>query len=200
MSLNESIALLTPSDFFDYIGADKKDDKIPSDEVAKLINSVSQSFINETGRKFIAPGSIIVEKFDGNGRDSYRVKNGNFLADSTPRLYYTSDGTTYTEALSPSFEIEYVHESGEIFINNGLSFSKGRRNWRIDYEYGYTIATLPDDIAFMARKLVHRMYKAVEIEGVTSKSFNDSTISNNLNKLMSQEIMDVLQTYKVSLL
>lgn len=162
----------------------------PDEAIETLIDQASQMIELETNRKFITPASAITEIFDGNGSQQYYVKNGR-IAD-TPTLSYWR-GTSFTTTTNT---FAYSENTGRVYFTDGSVFGKGKDNWQIAYKYGWTQATLPEDIKLVCASLVSHLRLMRMKLGISTESYGDTSVSYDWTGLppMMQKIID---KYKV---
>ena len=192
MSDLASNALINHETFIVFRGGDPLDTKLSEDRVNMYINMASQAIENYCARKFIE-GTDLEEIFGGDGEKDYIVQN--LPLTGTPTIYYW-DGTQWVEATASNYPRATDSASGRIWFNEGNKFWKGDDNWRVVYDYGYAIESVPGDLQHACCILVQRaMLKAEGKEGVASESHIDKSITFDLSK-MPVDVQGFLNSYK----
>lgn len=169
------------------------------EQITRRINGYSRTIINYCGQKFRQPmngatPAAIDEIFSGKGISSYWARNRYISGTPVPKLYYLSD-SAWVEATSADYKFSYNNQTGEVYFTDGHIFPCGNNNWKFVYSYGYTIATMPDDLKNACADLVYRAMKRMQgKEGVVSESFGDQNTSFNF-ATMPDNIKDDLMPY-----
>lgn len=200
MSL-DSNAILTLNAYKEMAGIKTTDDKVDDVQLEHAINASSQSIEDYLGRGIITPSSAINEDFVGNGTYEYHVEHSRISSSATPVLYYWN-GTSWTECSSTSYPYTYDSdkERCRIFFTSGDVFwepmSENYRNWRINYKYGWAIASVPDAIRNACAVLVQRALKRIEKTGLTNEAFAESTNTYNLDTMITKDVAAMLAMYR----
>jgi len=162
----------------------------------QLINFVSSTIDNELGRTLMS-GSLASEIFDGCGdyiefvHDEYITAQAPIVATPSPALYYRSGGewtacTTYWD---------YNVAEGTVYRTDGNYFSVGKKNWKVDYAYGYTSGSMaPQDIKLAACMMVKFIETSSDNIGKASETIGGQTSA--YSKKWPSQAMDILYAYK----
>ena len=195
MALNDN-ALITVDEYRLHKGVGEDDDNFEEERYEAWINQASQYFEDACHRKFITPSGDISEVFHGNGTKDYRVENGRITA--TPTVYLWNGGTKAFEDVETtfSFTFTYTGDTGRVYFTDGNRFSKGEDNYQIDYKYGWTQASLPDDLKMACIFLVNYYERMVKNLGITSHSFADDSTSFDL-KDIPELVKSTVRRYEV---
>lgn len=187
--IDSTIALLTVEELQRYRGEAVDNDEADEQRLGLIINSISQQIENYCGRKFITPGAALSEIFNGDGEKDYIVKNMRMTA--TPTISYWSS-TTWTVT---SGTFTYTGDTGRVYFTDGNTFWRGEDNWKIEYLYGWTQATIPNEIKMAAALMCIRSMLALKKTGRSSESFGDSTTAYDFGT-MPVEIRSALEKYR----
>lgn len=185
-------ALITLDEAKEFLGIEKELSDIQRAQYENYINAISQFVENYCRRKFIASGSAITEIFDGDGTVEYYAKNipisGTIVAGDIS--YRSGTGDVW---MPTTGTFSYDSQSGRIYFTDGNIFSKGKDNWKIIYQYGYSITSVPYDLKLAVAKILAREKKLFSdnVHGVSSITFPDHTISYSFDKLPD----DVIATF-----
>ena len=103
----------------------------------------------------------------------------------------TIDGVAITARTSFG-SAGYYLANNTLYLDGGLTFTKGNANISIDYTAGY--ATAPADIAQAAKQLVALKYRERERIGQVSKSVAGETVSFDI-KALPHDVKSILESY-----
>ena len=188
-----SNALVSVEEVKQYLGIDSDDN---TENFEQLINGVSKQVESFCGRNFITPSAAITEKWSGDGTESVWLQEAPIAsAIAVTSISYRS-GTTWT-ALDSNYTIEQNASEALIEFTDGSVFTKGYRNWKVSYSYGYSLSAVPDDLKHATIILVAREKSLADnkLHGVNSKSFADHSISYNFDK-DPENVKRTLNAYK----
>jgi hypothetical protein len=191
MSLDKTIALVDVDEVKEYLQIDTDTDTTDP-WIEKLINAASKRIENYCrGRKFILVTTAIDEIFDGNGTSSYFTKYAPIV--STISTIYYWDGDSWAALTGETHTQNNV--KGELYFTDGNRFTKGIKNWKISYTYGWALNSVPADLKDACLMMIGQKKKLFEdnLHGVSSKSFGDQSISYSFD--MNKEIKAILNTY-----
>ncbi len=196
MSLNAS-AVITLADL--KVRLEVSETKDADDNLyERLIESVSSYLETYLGRKIISPAAAD-EIFDGTGIDTYHVKNQHFqniVADAPVISYRSGDGTDWTVMSTSEYPREFDIDTGMVWLVNGLVFTTGKRNYKINHRYGYLITDVPESIKIAASELVERCRKRMDKTGLKSVKVGEAVTSYDLGSLMNPAIKVLLDGYR----
>ena len=195
-------ALIDVEFYRSIVGIDRDDTNLDEELIEKLITAATDAIELRCKRSFVSPVVAIDEIFDGTGESNYFVRKGRINSATTPIMYYW-DGDSWETASTTLYPRAYDYESGELYFTNGQRFSRGLKNWKLNYKYGWTdIAALPFDIKLACADLLKWMRFSTAKQGVSSESIGDTLVSynTNLSKLVQAEwpptITTILDRYR----
>ncbi len=178
-------------DYYKQFAEIPEDSTAISDEAFELlINQASTMLETVCNRKFITPASDITEIFDGTGNRTYYVKQARLSASPTTLKYWSSTVFTAT-----SYTWTYHSDTGRVYFTDGNVFDKGSDNWEIVYSYGWTQATIPQDLKMACAMLVEHLRLARKKVNITSESFGDASTSYDWQ--LPSGVKMVIDNYKV---
>lgn len=189
-----------------------------SGSYAQVLNLGAGYIKSYTDRTFLS-GSLQQEVFSGEGyhwrydqqHSQYETMQAPIL--NNPILYeYASDDWEVSSATILFNAGEYFENGGliyfpgtERFPNEGFEpgklgltsdfFVAGTNNFRIDYEYGYTIDTVPEELKFVQMSLARYYEMIAAYIGVTGNTSGVATKSYNLDEPPSH-ILTILDKYR----
>lgn len=175
MKLDSTIALITLAEAQTFFSIDRELTEREESRLSAFINSASQFIMEKTERKFITPSAAIVERFPGNDKSEYLLKHGPVVTAPTLLQYITrgltETWTTTTSAWtydSEKAKIWFIQ--GEVFWSDISDMQNG--NWRITYNYGYAVASIPMDLKMACADLVgfYKRYFENNLHGVKSEA------------------------------
>lgn len=183
----DSSAIINYSYYVTHMGLNESDAELTEERFDQFANAASDFVLNYTGMKYIT--ATAYEIFDGDGTKDYFTKY--VPINSSPTIEYW-DGTTWqTESNS---DWTYDSARGRVWYTDGNVFTKGRDNWRLTYNYGYSIANVPDSVKYATAILVQRMLsKANGKEGVANETFSDIQVAYNFSQL-PQDVKMLLES------
>lgn len=179
MNLNNN-ALVDVAYFKLLLNISDGDTQYNDERLKQFINQASQLIETECNRKFITPEEAIDETFDGDSTKDYYVKNAR--VSETPILYYW-ESSSWVQ-LGSSYTFTYSNDSGRVYFTDGNVFWQGSDNWKINYKYGWTLDSLPDDIKVACCYRVKYLMEMVKKGGISSESFGDTNTSFKLDGLL----------------
>lgn len=187
-------AILTAEEFQTFAGVQDDEVELTRDQLVLALNTVSDLLESHLGRKVMEPpvGSTTIEEiFDGTGSDRYFVREGRIQATPAPELYRRqADGTWGSALTSPSYLWEFSTELGEIYFLDGNKFTRGRRNWKLVYRYGWARTEIPGPIRIAALRATRRliMLAGDNKEGLRSESGGGlGSTTYNLDELLTAD-------------
>lgn len=178
-----------------------------SGSFSQVLNLAAGYIKSYTSRTLLS-GSLQQEIFSGKGYDfNYDIAHSSHTTMqapilNNPRLFEYVDNAWSGSTKTTAFD------SGEYFEGGGLFFFPGERrfadgepsdyflsgvnNYRLDYEYGYTISNIPEELKFVQMSMA-RYYEMLAAHiGVDGTSHGDKTKNYNLNNppIMLSKILD----------
>ena len=152
------------------------------DILSQLIDNVSQTIATITDR--VLEASYLDEYYDGNG-------SRELLLNEYPINSITSIIVSDTALTSNDYE--YYSESGLVILDNAVS--EGYRKIRVQYNAGYT--SIPDDLEFLARRLVIEAFKAKDNPGIKSERVGNWSVTFSKSLLFDNPMYsNILDKYK----
>lgn len=153
------------------------DADIDTDRLDQMINHASSWIENYLGRKFRS-ATDLVERFNGNGRKRKYLTNAPIVVVSPAPIVERWEGTElgWIDVVAVhlwSFDNDATQ--GLIWWNDGNIFSKGDENWRITYDYGYTLKLVPDDLKMACYILTEHFGNLHRVAGKKSVRFGEET-------------------------
>lgn len=166
--------------------------------IERFIQTASQVIVNHCHRHIVTTGANLVERIqveDAYFADVY-LSHSPVLA-SPALLIEKYAGNDVWQTLTHAQLPREVHvNTGKVELLDGAVFDCGR--WRLTYQAGWTLATVPAPIQAVCCQLTHRLFKrAGALEGVKSITGVGNSASYNLEELMDAEIEELLQPYVV---
>ena len=181
MSLNNA-ALITVDEYLIYVAEDTDVSEQRRARVEQLINWASQEVETYLDRTMFS-GSSASEVFDGYGlphvnlqHDRYITNEAPIITDPTPKLLVRSSSTEWEYISNESYS--YDTSLGIVYFTNGSYFTKGEKNYKVVYDYGYANeAALPDDLK-AATSMITRHYETMsDRQGKSSETIGTQTYS-----------------------
>ncbi len=165
-----------------------------SDEVlCQFINQASYIIKDEAKRDIISGSTT--EIFNGTGLVSYIVKNMRVTA---APLLYLWDGATWTAYLTATYPFNYVENSGEVYFTGGSAFTKGFKNWKIDYVHGWARSDMPENLRSCCCLIIKWLYGQSVKMGVSSETFGGNSTSYTKEfSTLPEEAASIINKYKV---
>lgn len=166
-------------DYFLTVKGGGPDCNYDQDRIENLINAETDRLERITGRKF-CPQAEDTEIFSGRGREDHIVRQMHIV--SEPIIYYW-DFSQWILMSETDYPREYL-EDGLIWLTDGSVFEKGRRNYKVIYDYGYARADVPQSLKEAVAEMVHRsLMRFDDRQGISSESFGDRAVTYDLAKM-----------------
>ncbi len=177
MPLDNTIALITVDRYLLYSGETVNDPGAPNERIEQFINAASRHIITESGRKFVTPASAIVELFSGDGMGDYFAAHNPIGATPAPILEVYEGPTSGWKNVATVYNQVFAYSSdrGHVYFTDGNVFSRGERNYRLTYSYGWTLALMPQDIQSACCMIVDWLKLQADKLGVSSETFGDNS-------------------------
>lgn len=188
MSLNSN-ALIDKEYYYRQVGYEIDNTNRDDTQYEQYINQASQFIETHCNRKFIT-GSV-AEIFDGNDHKDYYVKYGRIT--DTPVIAYW-DGDSWENLDTDIYDITYT-TGGRVYFTDGNVFSEGKDNWRVTYSYGYTLATVPDDLKMACVGLIRFIEVQSQKMGITYEAVGNNITTYDIRNIPAT-VMDVLNRYR----
>jgi hypothetical protein len=185
MSELVSYALTTVAKVKTYLGISVSTD----DTLLERLINFATDFIEEyCQRRFFK--TIYEEIYDGDGFDGVLYLNQYPVTEiiKIEQNDGTTDNPNWTRLNEGEDYEKYLNE-GKIYFYNQV---KGKRNYKITYEAGYTI--IPHDLEGLCQRLVGRLYEKRQSEGHASEGLGPVNIT--WGKFIDDEDRLILERYK----
>ena len=200
MSLASNALFASLNEFKERVGISLTETNYNDTQLEHHINAASSMIENYLNRKLITPSAVITETWEGDGLFYYYPKNQPISTSASNALYYW-DGDSWVSVSTSTYPWSYDTDfNGRVYFTDGDTFWKygqrGFRNWRFDYFYGYTVASVPQDIKIAATELVLRSLRLMEKTGFASEGFGDATTTYNLQSGIPENVELLLSKYK----
>lgn len=184
-------ALISVEEYLIFKG-EPVDGEVNEDQIEAHINSASDMIQNFCCR-VICPTTDIVEKFNGNGFSDYYVKHR--VINGTPTLY-NYDGVNWNEMTTTDYPRDISASVGLIELLELSRFTKGKKNYKVEYNTGYAIGNVPSAIKHACFILTQRfILSANDKEGLQSESFGEGTSSYDLSSI-PDKVKKLLRPYR----
>jgi hypothetical protein len=139
--------------------------------VDSLINAASGFIESFCRRKFTNSGALITETvyLNGNGEAYLPLPNYPVSNDSTIVVYSwdkVSQVVDDTFVEHTDYEVDF--DSGLVYMQSGWLL--GEKNYKVTYKYGYTTATMPEDLKNACLALVLYLYNGRDKAGMQSET------------------------------
>lgn len=187
-----SQSLVALNTFKDFLGI-PHDTDTENARLQMFLDAAVADCANYIKRKLIL--EAIVEVFDGDGESVRYVRNQHIVAAPTIDWY---DGSQWITNYPGTYNLAFSwNDTGRVRFTNGGYFMAGIENWRINYQTGYSAATIPGDLNNSIMAQAQRLRKRADSkEGMASESIADQTVTYDLSKL-PESIKRVWDAYKV---
>lgn len=181
MALNSN-SLITIDDYLIYIAEDTDVSEQRRARIEQLINIASQEISTHLNNRVMFSGSTATEIFDGLGQphpdllhNEYVTINAPIIEDPTPKLF-VRNGTTWDAVDSTAYSWDAT--LGYIYFTQCGYFAKGKKNYKVVYDYGYAnAAAIPSDLQ-AATSIIVRHYETLsDRQGKSSETIGTQTFS-----------------------
>ncbi len=188
-----SYALIDAEYYKTFVRVNQDNVNFSDDVLCQFINQASY-IIKDEARRDIISGST-TEIFNGTGLVSYIVKNLRVTAE--PLLYIWS-GTAWSAYLTANYPFTYVEKSGEVYFTGGIIFTKGFKNWKIEYIHGWTRAAMPENLKTCCCLIIKWLYGQSVKLGVSSETFGNTSTSYTAEySKLPEEAVSIINKYRV---
>lgn len=200
MSLASNALLASLDEFKERAAISLTETNYNDTQLEHHINAVSTMVHNFLNRSLIKPSALVTETWAGDGTYCYYPQNQPIVTDATNALYYW-DGDSWVSVSTSTYPWSYDTDfNGRLFFTDGDTFWRygqpGFKNWRFDYFYGYTVATVPEDIKMAVCELVVRSLLATKKSGLATEGYGDATTTYNLAGGIPDNIKAMILKYK----
>ncbi len=183
-------AIIDVDYYKNYAGIDVSDD-FNDNELNQFINQASVLMESEAGRKFRSNDAT--EIFDGNDTVEYIVKQKRITTLTTLSYW---DGDSWEDITSPDYVYDTVESTGKIYFTDGNTFWQGVNNWKAVYTYGWSLATMPEELKLCCCDVVQWLYFLRKKSNISSESLGDKSVTYKDNASMPSSAKTILQKYK----
>lgn len=195
MAIDIAVALISLNDAKAFLKVTANtDDGIIGD----LINGVSQMINQYCGRTLLS--ATYTDYLDGTGSaelllPNYPVTAITSINDDVDRVWAAGDNIDITT------NVNWEGTSGIVRLwNNEYGFSKGNRNVKVVYVAGYSLATMPYDVALACKLLVSQHYRQSYSQwrrGIQSEQMGDRNITFT-NEAIPKDVALLLAPYRIA--
>lgn len=196
MSIAESVNALVKVDEYKLFSGIGSSDNSDDNQIQFFINSCSEKIQGSSGTARRFREATLLETFSGDGTSSRYLNNAPITAVTKLEQW---NGSAWVELPLANYPYTFDDSVGNLYFQSGSNcyFSRGFKNYRVTYTYGYVIASIPADLKEICCKLVSRAIQLAHQnkEGLNSESTGESTTSYNLGD-WSSEIKMILQGYR----
>lgn len=163
------------------------DDTSFDDSLRRLINSVSRTIEDYTG-KYFAARDIAAEKYDGKGTAILILRRTPVIRIST----LLNDTITVD-----ADDFVFYPDTGKVQLTDGTAFVCGPQKVSVTYRCGYDRQDMPDNVAEAARLWVCHKFKIGDKQrwGVNSQTVNEESFSFSTGE-MPPEVREILDMYR----
>lgn len=190
MALDTTVALLTDAEISEYLGLDKYKESYNSALIWRLVNSASRFIAKATQNKFLAT-TAYADTFSGNGKTTIYLDYAP-LTSTISTIYYWN-GSAWADTGLTAFSQE--NSNGRLYFTDGSVFTKGLDNYKVSYNYGYAVGSIPEDIKECCALIVGHKLKKFEMGlhrtnsrnvGEQSFVFSEKAIPDDAKAIINQ--------------
>jgi len=200
MSLNNN-ALLTVDEYLIYQGESDNVDAQRTAQIELGINWASTEIDTYLNRTLLptAAESTISEIFDGLGIVHYNISHDTHVTQQAPLKFTPAPVLSIRSGGSWVAIDTTLYSSGSaegtIYFTDGDLFIQGRKNYKIDYVYGYdSISSIPADIKWATAMTVKHFENMAKHQGKSSMTIENQTFGFNQN--IPKTATNILDRYK----